>query len=300
MSWQDCRGELVLAERHGELPRVARQALENHLRICDSCRVLREYGAAFDAPQPPEAADTHRLGAMLTVSEQWLHEPRTQTWRISPRRRYGPALLVAAFAVSSVAAAAATMVIRGSAPGIAAAAELWPKLDVQPAIAAAATHGTVRQASLSSLASEWVRDEASRPLAQRERIPVSDAEVSAEQLLQQANLARRNGNVAQASKLFRYLQQRHPNSRESRLSLVAFGTLLLDTGQAAAALDQFNRYLATSSGLSLNAEALFGRGRALAQLGRTADEQAAWRQLIERFPSSPYVSHARKRLAASP
>lgn len=300
MNWQDCRGELVLAERHGELPRVAQQALENHLRVCDSCRVLREYGGAFDALQPVEVRDAHRLDAMLSVSEQWLSQPRTQTWRLSPRPRYGFVLLVAAFAVSSMAAAAATMVIRGSIEGPAPAAKVWPKVEVQPTISAAASDGAVSRALSSSRALELVRDEAAKHPAQRERHPESGAEVSAEQLLRQATLARRNGNLAQASKLFRHLQQRHPNARESRLSLVAFGTLLLETGQAAAALEQFNRYLATSSGPSLTAEALFGRGRALAQLGRRADEQVAWRQLIERFPSSPYVSHARKRLAASP
>jgi len=78
--------------------------------------------------------------------------------------------------------------------------------------------------------------------------------------------------------------------------MVGFGSLLLEQGQSAGALAQFNRYLASSSGQNLTAEALYGKGRALARLGRSSEERATWAQLIKRFPSSPYVSHARKRL----
>jgi TolA-binding protein len=115
-------------------------------------------------------------------------------------------------------------------------------------------------------------------------------------LLQQATLSRRAGNAAEAARLFRKLQQKYPASRESTLSHVAFGSLLLERGQSAAALEQFNRYLSVRSGQNLSAEALYGRGRALAQLGRTAEEHATWSQLLDRFPKSPYVTFARKRL----
>jgi TolA-binding protein len=300
MSWRDCRGELVLAERQRELPRFARQALENHLRVCDSCRVLRELGAAFDTPQQVQAGDAKRLDAMLAASEHWLDQPRTQTWRLSPRRRYGVALVVAAFAVTSVTAAAATIAMRGTTEGHAPTAKSWSAVAIPSAVAVAATDEVVRGALSSLHTPSLPSNEAPTSLVRRERMAEGGVDVSAEQLLRQASLARRNGNLVQASRLFQKLQQRYPNSRESKLSLVAFGTLLLETGQPAASLDQFTRYLATSSGLNLSAEALFGRGRALAQLARSADEQVVWRQLIERFPNSPYVAHARKRLALSP
>lgn len=298
MTRQDCRGELVLAERKGELPRVARQALENHLRVCDSCRVLREYGRAFDSPPQVEADDARRLDAMLAASEQWLDQPRTQTWRPTPpKRRYGTAVIVAAFAATSMAAAAATLKIQRTAAVAEPTAQAWPKASVQPSLAAPAVERAARQAWSSLRAPAGPANEPETLSVVREQSAERSDGATAERLLQQATLARRNGNVALASKLFHKLQQSYPKSRESRLSWVAFGTLLLESGQPAAALDQFNRYLATSSGLNLSAEALFGRGRALAQLGRSAEEQAVWRQLIERFPTSPYVSHARRRLA---
>jgi TolA-binding protein len=72
--------------------------------------------------------------------------------------------------------------------------------------------------------------------------------------------------------------------------------MLLEQGQSGAALAQFQRYLAASGGRNLSAEALYGKGRSLAQLGRITEEQSTWRTLLKQFPKSPYVSHAQKRL----
>lgn len=298
MTRLECRAELVLAERRGELPRVARQALDNHLRVCDSCRILREYGGAFEGEQQVDVGDAAKLDAMLAASDRWLRRARTQRWRVPSTRRYRLALLAAALSVCSMAAAAAAIVTRvGSPSQVELPAKPWTANPASPARAAIASALVAPFAA----AARRLPPDLTESVAKR-RAPVNESEpgVTAAQLLQQATLSRRNGSTGEATKLFRRLQQQYPSTREAKLSLVAFGSLLLETGQPAEALEQFNRYLVSSAGQSLNAEALYGKGRALAQLGRTQDERSAWLQLVERFPNSPYVSHARKRLAQSP
>ncbi|WP_437716425.1 tetratricopeptide repeat protein [Sorangium sp. So ce448] len=84
---------------------------------------------------------------------------------------------------------------------------------------------------------------------------------------------------------------------EATLSLVSLGGLLLHNGSPAAALAQFDRYLGVAGPRPLAVEALYGRGRALRALGRAGDEAQTWRRLLREHPGSPYVEHARRRLA---
>ncbi|MGC4065534.1 MAG: tetratricopeptide repeat protein [Polyangiaceae bacterium] len=308
MTTSECRSELVLAERRGVLSSASRLALEEHLVHCQSCRILRQIGRDFDEPSRIRANDAEQLERLLAASEQWLVAPRSL--RKSPMTgRLGKVLLVAGAIVATVsAAAAATFVLRASslrstpevdgaattnvttttAPKNLFKAEEHPQQpQVEPAVP---TVPTVASAASSEIV---------RAIAPVGRDATAEVELTAAQLLQQATLSRRAGNSAEASRLFRKLQQRYPSSRESALSHVAFGSLLLERGQSAFALEQFNRYLASRSGQNLAAEALYGRGRALAQLGRSAEERATWNQLLDQFPKSPYVTFARKRLDAA-
>ncbi|WP_437308947.1 tetratricopeptide repeat protein [Sorangium sp. So ce388] len=120
---------------------------------------------------------------------------------------------------------------------------------------------------------------------------------TAEQLFREANEARRAGSAQRAIELYRALQKGFARSPEATLSLVSLGSLLLNSGSPAAALAQFDRYLGTAGARPLAVEALYGRGRALRALGRSADEAQSWRRLLREHPSSPYVEHARRRLA---
>ncbi|WP_437969467.1 tetratricopeptide repeat protein [Sorangium sp. So ce260] len=137
------------------------------------------------------------------------------------------------------------------------------------------------------------RDAARGPSA---AAPPSSAS-TAEQLFRDANDARRAGSSRRAIELYRSLQKSFATSPEATLSLVSLGSLLLNTGSPAAALAQFDRYLGVAGARPLAVEALYGRGRALRALGRSADEAQSWRRLLREHPGSPYVEHARRRLA---
>ncbi|WP_437298544.1 tetratricopeptide repeat protein [Sorangium sp. So ce426] len=120
---------------------------------------------------------------------------------------------------------------------------------------------------------------------------------TAERLFREANDARRAGRSRRAIELYRALQRGFASSPEATLSLVSLGGLLLHDGSPAAALAQFDRYLGVAGPRPLAVEALYGRGRALRALGRAGDEAQAWRRLLREHPGSPYVEHARRRLA---
>jgi TolA-binding protein len=120
---------------------------------------------------------------------------------------------------------------------------------------------------------------------------------SAAKLFGEANQARRSGDVGRASGLYHLLQDQFPGSPEADLSRVTLSLLLLDSGDARAALSGFERYLAGSS-RGLEAEALVGRARALGRLGRRDQEAAAWREVQRKYPRSIYGRQANERLAA--
>ena len=115
-------------------------------------------------------------------------------------------------------------------------------------------------------------------------------------MFKRANQARREGRTRAALALYQTLQRQHPKSREAQLSHLSMGHLLLNGGNASTALDQFTRALRASAASPVQAEALYGKGLALARLGRSNEERSTWRTLLQEFPSSPYAGHAQRRL----
>jgi hypothetical protein len=112
-----------------------------------------------------------------------------------------------------------------------------------------------------------------------------------------ANRARRRGDHATARELYRELQEQFPASHEANLSRVTLATMQLDNGRPAAALADFDRYLAGGA-RALEAEALVGKALSLKSLGDREAERAAWREVIRRYPKSAYAKRAAQRLAA--
>ena len=137
--------------------------------------------------------------------------------------------------------------------------------------------------------------------AASERLSPSSVADSAKpgELFSKANAARRRGDINQAAKLYLQLQTQYPQAAETALSAVMLARIELGRGAANSALKQFDRYLRIAPGGSLAQEALQGRAQALGQLGRKDDQDAAYRELLRRFPDSVYAPAARDHLGVS-
>ncbi len=266
--------------------------------------VLLEDGA----PQVGDEALLDRLVSQVAAESGGL-SPTTSLPAALPLRRrpsrFAQYALAATLTFAALAAAATgvQMVVKGPAA----------ERDGAAAVAAAPARGAAkapvvpeRQAARAPVpaapdtpqlapANGAAKDGAAAAAAEPSQAARSVAVESASLLFAKANKARRSGDTAAATELYRRLQGSFPGSAESRLSHVSLGRLLLDTGSAAAALQQFDRYLSAAGG-ELRLEALYGRASALSALSRPSEEQRAWQQLLKEFPGSVYAERARKRL----
>jgi hypothetical protein len=119
---------------------------------------------------------------------------------------------------------------------------------------------------------------------------------SAAMLFEQASRARVRGDYATALARYRRLQQQYPATRETRVSYVVMGRMQLDRGDAASALDTFERYRANGD-LDLDSLVMAGRALALDEVG-SEGSSGAWAALLASHPDTPYAEHARLRVAA--
>ncbi len=113
-------------------------------------------------------------------------------------------------------------------------------------------------------------------------------------LLRTAREQRSAGQSAAALATYQRLRRSHPASAEATTVLVPMGKLQLGLGQPAQALTSFEQYL--GSGGPLSPEALGGKIAALRSLGRPAEERAAIRAYLSRYPRGFAAPHLRARL----
>jgi TolA-binding protein len=121
------------------------------------------------------------------------------------------------------------------------------------------------------------------PLSSNEAVP-SRATLDAATLFSNANAARRARDVVKAIQTFRQLQNQFPQSSEAAVSHLSLGNLLLETGDAVAALREFTQVTGV-----LAQEGLIGQARAYGMLGRDEDTRLIWAQLRSRYPNSIYA-----------
>lgn len=313
-----------------ELSPAEAERLRQHLKGCEVCRF--EYAARLDfqaealelAAVPPPSLP---LRPLPLVGAEREHALRVETPRRRRRRRLMMVGLAAAALVSASAAVAAS--VTGRAPWNALGTFLSePKPTPAPVVGVAPSQPPltppvspmkpVVSAPMPRPAPEPAHQAASRPARAPRKAepapiaaaptgvslaaPAADAPAvkeppSAAKLFGDANQARRAGDIGRASGLYRLLQEQYPGSPEAELSRVTLALLLLDNGDAQAALVGFERYLAGSS-RGLEAEALVGRARALGRLGRRDLEVAAWQEVQRKYPRSVYGRQATERLAA--
>jgi hypothetical protein len=114
-------------------------------------------------------------------------------------------------------------------------------------------------------------------------------------LLTEARRARSAHDANAAQRAYERLFREYPGSDEALVARVAFGELALaELGAPQTALASFDAYL--ERGGSLEAEARFGRIRALRKLGRTATERAEILRFLELYPTSVASRALRERL----
>lgn len=306
MSPADCKNELVATSRRGRLTTAERSALAAHLASCESCRAGLALGRAFDAGGTLEPEDGLRIAKLGMVARRWAESDRATLVASGarPRRAARTWLFAACLCLIALGASAgARLWVQGppqrteaAAPAPRAAAvrpPARPRERVAQAVEAAVPASAAPIAA--SAAPIAASAEASAALTSRPVNPARAEVESAKTLFQRASNARRSGEAKLATSLYAKLQREYPGSAEAKLSHLRLGSLLLEHGDAGMALAQFDRHLA-AGGSALAPEALYGRGRALAVMGRSAEERRTWEQLIARYPASPYASHARRRL----
>ena len=284
--------DLLERRARGRLSSADQARLEQHLAECDVCRVERSLSAQAALDVEP-LRDEKLLVARLKRDVA----QRLKTTPTSRARRKGAliAVALAAGSLASVAAAATIVVIhRSAAPHtIAVAAPASPKA---PKSHAAPRVAEAEAPAVEASAPEPV--EVATPSSESAPKPAAVEVSSAAEAFSRANLARRDGKVKEAVRLYRALQERFAGSSEELVSRVALGRLLLDRlGDSRGALVQFNSYLASPGSGALREEAMVGRALSLGRLGRSAEERAAWKALLEAWPKSTHAKRAQARLA---
>ena len=166
----------------------------------------------------------------------------------------------------------------------------------QPALAAAPAARIVASAPAVAVAPVVAPAVVVAPVVAPAVAPVP---TTASGLFESANAARRSGDTVTALARYDALESQFPSTREAHVAKATTGKLLLDRGDSASALARFDAYLA-SGAAELREEAMAGRATALERLGRSDEESRAWEALVATYPGTPYGTHARARIAASP
>lgn len=220
-------------------------------------------------------------------------------------------IVMVAVATASVTAATAWVIARPSTTVVTKAPRIEAPANVEDAAPTTVMHPT---AWVETVASPPVGDTTPAPdttlvpdttaPADRTKVRPRDRAVAdpppalldGDALLEQAALARKDGRIDEAIALYRELGRRLPGTREDGVGCVALARLL-QPRDAKQALAVFDRCLADHPRGDLVEPALVGRAEALAKLGRTDDERAAWTELLRRFPSTLHAERAKARLA---
>lgn len=296
----DTFDELSARARRGELSRPEQQRLDTFLKASFEARVWHEAGRELDAEDSVLPGDH---AAVERVMKRTLAALAPQPSRRRSGRRWAVLLVAAAlFGVSAAAASVQGLRWWRAAQGLTVALPVQPKAASRVVASNAASRvvATVPAPAVTDAVAPLVPS-AVVPLPALTRASPPASTEAAAALFSQAALARREGNVEKAIALLDGLQQRFPGSREARSSDMTLGSLHLQRGAAAAALEHFGRYLRAVPRGGLASEALWGEAQALAALGCRAESEARLRQLVERFPGSAYAAAARVKLElASP
>jgi TolA-binding protein len=280
-------------DRRGALSSSDREALATHLQRCAECRITWQLMSDFEHSGAPAPGDELVFGraARAVLAKRPGRRPRAFR------------LALAAAVVLLMAGAASGAVLLGGrlltpsgerdelhrrsgsklrrAPGqtVPSIPSRAPEAPAAPAERVSGPDAPPRPLgrgkSVASLGNE----------SRVEPGPLEDAAAVFVRAVKERAQGRRRASIA----TFRSLQQQFPQTPEAVVSQVSLGDLLLDGGDAAAALVAFDAYLGVLPSGPLATEALLGKARALSALGRGTEADTIRREIARRFPDSPYV-----------
>jgi TolA-binding protein len=223
----------------------------------------------------------------------WLSPPTMTTVTTTSTKNGAPADegsdVVAASKTKSSAPASV------AAPAIAAVDTAAPVVATSEVTAPTAKRATV-SASISN-APTTTLSAVARPASST--LTTTRPDPSASALFASANSDREQGKHVVATREYRELLEDFPNAPEADLSRATLGRLLLDDGDAMAALPLFDAYLQkneTGAAAALREETMVNRATALERLHRSGEEADAWQALLSAYPQSLHAERARDRL----
>jgi len=285
-------------DRRGALSSSDREALATHLQRCAECRITWQLMSDFEHSGAPAPGDELVFGraAKAVLAKRPGRRPRA--FRLA---------LAAAVVLLMAGAASGAVILRGrllptpgeraenrhpsgskprlgpgqNVPGVPSAV---PEAPPTPLPAALEPHAPPRPALGAARSVASLGDESGLQ-SRGEPGPLEDAAA----LFVWAVKERAQGRTRASIATFRRLQQQFPLTPEALVSQVSVGDLLLDGGDAAAALVAFDGYLGVLPSGPLATEALLGKARALSALGRGTEADTVRREIARRFPDSPYV-----------
>jgi hypothetical protein len=287
--------ELLDKASAGTLSDSERAWLDQHLAQCSVCRFEQAARADFAAAAAPVGqvqVDDLVARALAGMSTR---EPFTV--RRGSSVRFAAAAAVAMFAVGSFAAVWTGALPRLVERLVAPAGPAVPAPVFRPPARNIAVAPVPAPEPLPELPTAAVSEEPAPPV--RHAVPRAEhprgAAPLAPELFSAGNAARIRGDRAEAALRYSELLERFPSSDEARLTHAMLGRMLLDGGDARGALAQLDAYLALGD-QTLREEVMSARAHALALLGRTGDEAAAWQALLQEYPDSVHAERALSRL----
>jgi TolA-binding protein len=298
--------DLLIKRRRGALTAAEGRRLDTARRAAPEYDLALLAHDVFEADGSSQPDDAERLRRLVEGVERRMPRlPRASgRWR-TLLRRLAPPLFVAGAAAASIGELTRP---EPSAPLPSATPPLpTPSIRVGSAQPSAASPVASPAPPPPPLRPEAAKPEAAkpeiapiaRPIAPARTPPASPGSItsnpeSAQSLFRRANRLRPVDWPAAAA-LYAEVVRRHPASNEAGVSEVALGKWSLAQGRSGDALEWFRAHLRRPPS-ALMAEALFGEASALESLGSHTEARAPWRQLLERYPASPYADVARQRL----
>jgi TolA-binding protein len=307
--------DLLDKDAVGTLEEGERARLEAHVARCSACRFERQLRADFavDLESDWPIERLANIGGVIEdvpAAREDVASPQAEASRpvLRPLRRrqtrlvwfFAAATLLfggAAAAMSGAGQRAWTHFMGHDAPdSVAAPAPEAPRASVHhAAVAPAPAPEPIAPPSPvetpAPVAAKPVVHASSRPAPVEPLHTIGPAE-----LFETATDARRRGDYVHVLDADHELEARFPTSREAQVLRAVVGRILLDRGDAAAALARFDAYLGAGGG-DLAEDAMVGRATTLDRLGRGDEAAQAWNTLLATYPSTPYASHAKARLS---